>query len=88
MFRTTYPVFLMASLTQTAEARSLKATADRLGQEVTKIGFALALFGLAVGAIFLLMGKHDASNRIAMVLLGALLLGIGPALIEFIKSIT
>ena len=68
-------------------ARSLRATADKLGQEASQIGFALALFGLAVGAIYLILGKQDAPTKITNTVLGILILSASPTIINLIKSI-
>ncbi len=71
-----------------AHARSLKATADRLGQPTSTIGLALAVVAFVLSGIALLFAKHDASNKVAMALLGALLICLAPSIVSFIKSIT
>jgi hypothetical protein len=70
-----------------AMARSLKSTADRLGQEASQIGFGLALLGFAIGAIYLILGKQDAPTKITSTILGVLLLSASPTIIKFLKGI-
>ena len=81
------PFIIFSFIAEQAEAASLKSTADRLGQEVTQIGFSIALFGLALGAIYLILGKQDAANKITLCLLGVLCLACSPALLKFIQSL-
>ena len=80
-------VFLTSLFSNEASARSLRATADRLGQEASQIGFGLALFGLAVGAIYLILGKQDAPTKITNTVLGILVLSASPTIVKFIKSV-
>ena len=81
------PFLIVSFMAQKAHAENLKATADRLGQEATQIGFALGLLGLAIASICLIMGKQDAANRISLSLLGLIFLACAPALIKLIRSL-
>lgn len=68
-------------------ARSLRTTADRLGRETTQIGYSLALFGLAMSAIYLMVGKQDAGTKITQCVLGVLALWASPSIINFVKTV-
>jgi drug/metabolite transporter (DMT)-like permease len=70
-----------------AFARSLRSTADKLGKEAAQIGFGLALFGLAIGGIYLILGKQDAPTKITSTVFGILILSSAPSLVSFIKGI-
>jgi hypothetical protein len=80
-------LFLIFLFSSSAYARSLRATADRLGREVTKIGLSLALVGLAIGAIFLVLGKQDAANKLTATVLGIIVLVVGKSIVSFIQNI-
>ncbi|MCR9205871.1 MAG: hypothetical protein NXH75_14905 [Halobacteriovoraceae bacterium] len=71
-----------------ANARSLRSSAERLGQETSKIGLALAIFGLALGGIYLILGRQDASQKISASLVGILLLSLAPSIVSFLKGIS
>lgn len=68
-------------------ARSLKATADKLAQETTRIGTGVALFGLGLAAIYFMLGKQDASTKMTQAILGALILFMGPNILNFVKGL-
>lgn len=68
-------------------ARTLRATADKLGQEASQIGFALGIFGLVIGAIYLMLGKQDASMKITGTLFGLLIIAVAKTAVTFIKSV-
>jgi hypothetical protein len=78
---------LMTLFSHNAFARSLKATADKLGQETIQLGYALGLFGLAVAIISLLLGKQDAAQKITGCLLGLLLLASIQSIVTTIKGL-
>ena len=80
-------IFVITFLNQNVYARSLKATADKLGQDVSQIGFGLALLGLGLGGIYLIIGKQDASTKITSTVLGIITLAVSPSIIKFIKSV-
>ncbi len=68
-------------------ARSIKATADRLGSEAKNIGLSVGLFGLAVAGIYLTLGKQDASTKITQAALGLLVIVMSPSIVSFIKGV-
>jgi len=68
-------------------ARSLKATADKLAQETSHIGLAVALFGLGVAGMYFMLGKQDASAKMTQALMGVLILVLSPSIINFIKGL-
>jgi len=70
-----------------AEARSLKATADKLASETTRIGLGLALFGIGLAAIYFMIGKQDAGMKLNHALFGSFVLLLSPAILSFIKGL-
>ena len=68
-------------------ARSLKATADKLGQETTRIGISLAMFGIVVGGIYFVLGKNDAGQRMTQALLGSTFIVCATAIVSFIQGL-
>jgi hypothetical protein len=76
--------FLCANLTW---ARSLKASADKLAQETTRIGFGLATFGIVMGAIYFILGKQDASTKMTQALMGVLILMLAPTIVNFARGL-
>lgn len=68
-------------------ARSLKASADKLAQETNRIGMGLSLFGLALGAIYLVLGRQDAGTKVTQALMGVFVLLLAPSIISFIKGL-
>jgi len=70
-----------------AEARSLKATADKLASETTRIGLGLALFGIGLAAIYFMIGKQDAGIKLNHALFGSFVLLASPAILGFIKGL-
>ncbi|PIP96714.1 MAG: hypothetical protein COV37_12430 [Bdellovibrio sp. CG11_big_fil_rev_8_21_14_0_20_39_38] len=70
-----------------AEARSLKATADKLASETTRIGLGLALFGIGLAAIYFMIGKQDAGIKLNHALFGSFVLLASPTILGFIKGL-
>jgi len=68
-------------------ARSLKASADKLSQEASTIGIALSIFGLALGGIYFVLGRQDASTKLTQALMGILVLLLAPSIVSFIKGL-
>ncbi len=68
-------------------AASLKVTADRLGQETTKIGVALGVFALAIAGTYLAMGKQEGNARVNQAIIGIVIILAAPAIVKLIKSI-
>ena len=80
-------VFYLTLISNSVFARSLMATADKLAQETTRIGFGIALFGLVMAGIYFMLGKQDASNKMTQALLGVFVLMLGPSIISFVKGL-
>lgn len=68
-------------------ARSIKASADKLGAEAKNIGLSIGLFGLAVAGIYLTLGKQDASTKITQAILGLLVIVMAPSIVNLIKGV-
>lgn len=68
-------------------ARSLKATADKLAQETTRIGFGIALFGLVLAGIYFMLGRQDASTKMTQALMGVFVLMLAPTLVSFVRGL-
>lgn len=66
---------------------NLKASADKLAQETTRIGFGLALFGLVLSAIYFMIGRQDAGQKMTQALLGVFILMLSPSILSFIKGL-
>jgi xanthosine utilization system XapX-like protein len=43
--------------------------------------------GLAIGAIFLVLGKQDAANKLTATVLGIIVLVVGKSIVSFIQNI-
>lgn len=68
-------------------ARSLKATADKLAQETTRIGFGIALFGLVLAGIYFMLGRQDASTKMTQALMGVFVLMLAPTIVTFVRGL-
>jgi type IV secretory pathway VirB2 component (pilin) len=68
-------------------ARSLKATADKLAQETTRIGFGLAIFGIVLAGIYFMLGKQDASTKMTQALMGVFVLMLAPTIVNFVRGL-
>lgn len=68
-------------------ARSLKATADKLAAETTRIGYGLAIFGIVLASIYFMLGKQDASNKMTQALMGVFVLALSTSIVSFVKGI-
>jgi hypothetical protein len=79
--------FITLLAMNSAEARSLKATADKLASETTRIGLGLALFGIGLAAIYFMIGKQDAGIKLNHALFGSFVLLASPAILGFIKGL-
>ena len=83
---TLIPLFFLPLLSD-VRAQSLKAAADRLGQQMTAIGFSLSLFALAMVGVFLMLGKKDAAEKGTQAFLGLMVLSLGSSIVNFAKGI-
>lgn len=72
---------------QSASARSLKATADKLAEETTRIGFGLAIFGIVLAGIYFMLGRQDASTKMTQALMGVFVLMMAPTLVNTIRGL-
>jgi type IV secretory pathway VirB2 component (pilin) len=68
-------------------ARSLKATADKLAQETTRIGFGLAIFGIVLAGIYFMLGRQDASTKMTQALMGVFVLMLAPTIVNFVRGL-
>ncbi len=82
----TTAVYLLL-VSQLSWARSLKATADKLAQETTRIGFGIALFGLVLAGIYFMLGRQDASTKMTQALMGVFVLMLAPTLVSFVRGL-
>lgn len=80
-------ISLYLFISNNAFARSLKATADKLAQETTRIGHGVALFGLVVAGIYFMIGKQDAATKMTQALMGVGILMLSPSIITFVKGL-
>ncbi|MBI2522746.1 MAG: hypothetical protein HYV97_20155 [Bdellovibrio sp.] len=80
-------LILLFMLSTNSWAVSLKASADKLAQETTRIGFGLALFGLVLAAIYFMIGRQDAGQKMTQALLGVFILMLSPSIVSFIKGL-
>jgi type IV secretory pathway VirB2 component (pilin) len=74
-------------ITNNTWARSLKATADKLAQETTRIGFGLAIFGIVLAGIYFMLGKQDASTKMTQALMGVFVLMLAPTIVNFVRGL-
>jgi len=74
-------------MSNSAFARSLKATADKLAQETNRIGMGVALFGLCLAGIYFMLGKQDAATKMTQALMGVAILILSPSILTFIKGL-
>lgn len=68
-------------------ARSLKATADKLGSDMMSLGIAVATFAITVAAIWVMLGKQDGGAKLTQSLLGLLVVACVPAIIGFVRGL-
>lgn len=79
--------FIFAIYTDHLWARSLKATADKLGQETSRIGLALAIFGVVIAGIYFVLGKNDAGQKMTQALLGTIVVVSATSIVNFIQGL-
>lgn len=80
-------IILAMFITENTWARSLRATADKLAQETTRIGLGLALFGLVLAGIYFVLGRQDASAKMTQALMGVFVLMLSPTILNFVKGL-
>lgn len=79
-------IFFMSILSDSTYARSLRATAEKLGQEATQIGYALGLLGLVIGGIYLSLGKQDGGKKVTETIFGIVVISGAGAIINLIRN--
>lgn len=78
------PAFLFPTISY---ASSLKVTADRLGDEVARIGMALGVYFLVSAGIQVANGKPEGMQRLIMAIFGIMVMGLAPAIIRMVRTI-
>lgn len=68
-------------------ARSLKASADKLAQDASRLAVPIGLFGLIVASIYLMLGRNDASEKMTKVLMGLGVCMTSGAIISFFQGL-
>lgn len=74
-------------LNENVYARSLKATADKLGQESHRIALALGTFGLCLAGAYFVVGKQDAGPRATAAFIGLSIILLHQGIIDFVKGL-
>lgn len=82
-----YLIFIYVFYGTNVYARSLKATADKLAEETSRIGLGIGLFGLTLAGIYLMLGRQDAGAKVTQALMGLFVLLLSPTIINFIKGL-
>jgi hypothetical protein len=80
-------IILSILAVESAWARSLKATADKLGSDMMSLGIAVATFAITVAAIWVMLGKQDGGAKLTQSLLGLLVVACVPAIIGFVRGL-
>ena len=78
---------LLLAISNPLWGKSLKSSADKLGQEATKIGLSIALFGIVMAGVYFVLGKNDAGQKMTQVLLGCLAIVCAPAIVSFVRGL-
>lgn len=78
------PMFLF--VTRPAYARSLKATADKMTQDVTQIGYSVAVLGLVIAGIYLALGKQDATSKVINCIFGMVCIFAAQGVVALVKG--
>lgn len=74
-------------LSQNVFGASLKATADNLGREATRIGIALGILALVIGGTMLALGKQEGGERVTKAILGLVVVMSAATLVKTITSV-
>ncbi|MFZ4715516.1 MAG: TrbC/VirB2 family protein [Bacteriovoracaceae bacterium] len=82
-----YAIYFYLSLCNYSFGASLKSTADRLGQEATKIGVALGILALAIAGTMLALGKQEGGERVTKAIMGLVVVLSASTLIKTISSV-
>lgn len=82
------PFIILTSLMhENAYARSLQATADKLGQGLSKIAISLGVAGFALAAIYMILGKQNSMEKATQVAIGVFIAYGATAFIQFTAGI-
>jgi hypothetical protein len=79
--------FISMIWTSEAFARSLKASADKLATETSRVAFSVGLFGLILASMYLMLGRNDAGEKMTKVLMGICVCMLAPAIMSFMKGL-
>lgn len=79
-------VYLLFSQ-NTAFARSLKASADKLANETSRVAISVGLFGLVLASMYLMLGRNDAGEKMTKVLMGIGVCMLAPAIVSFMRGL-
>ncbi len=87
MVNRAFLIFYLSCISNSIFARSLVASADKLGQDTSRIALGLGLFGLVVAGIYFMLGKQDANTKVTNALLGLTIIVLAPSIITFVRGI-
>ncbi len=68
-------------------AASLKASADKLASETSRVAFSVGLFGLILASMYLMLGRNDAGEKMTKVLMGICVCMVAPAIMSFMRGL-
>jgi len=80
-------MILLGIASNEAFARSLKASADKLASETSRVAFSVGLFGLILASMYLMLGRNDAGEKMTKVLMGICVCMLAPAIMSFMKGL-
>lgn len=83
-----WPTLLgLVLLSDSVWARSLKASADKLASETSRVAFSVGLFGLILASMYLMLGRNDAGEKMTKVLMGICVCMLAPAIMSFMRGL-
>ena len=69
-------------------ARSLKATADKLGADMVILGISIGTFALVMAGIWLMLGKQDAGVKFTQAVTGLIVISCVIGIKTFILGVS
>lgn len=83
-------IFFLFSLLFTTNtwARSLKATADKLGSDMVTLGISIGTFALVMAGIWLMLGKQDAGVKFTQAVTGLIVISCVIGIKTFILGVS
>lgn len=82
-------IFLFSLLFSTNTwARSLKATADKLGSDMVTLGISIGTFALVMAGIWLMLGKQDAGVKFTQAVTGLIVISCVIGIKTFILGVS